>query len=189
MQTKGGLSHLSLKTPIGVLRLTATERGLSRVLFPRERSHPDSPEPAAGKIDPASRAAARRHIEEAATQLSEYFKGSRKEFRLVLDLQGSPHQIKVWQALLEIPYGHTSTYGTLARQLGSVHGARAVGRGCATNPIPVIVPCHRVLSGAGTLQGFGGGLWRKQALLDLEQGQVLRLPFSRPSAAARPTPS
>jgi len=189
METIGALARLTLKTPIGALRLAATDQGLCQILFPRRRAADTSPEAPAAPPDRAASAAARRHLEEAVSQLSEYFRGHRKEFPLSLDLHGTPHQLQVWRALLEIPYGSTSTYGALARKLGSIHGARAVGRGCATNPIPVIVPCHRVLSGAGSLQGFGGGLWRKRALLDLEQGQVLRLPFPGSSASATSTRS
>jgi methylated-DNA-[protein]-cysteine S-methyltransferase len=104
-------------------------------------------------------------------QLEEYFSGRRRSFDLALDIRGGEYQLRVWRALSEIPYGETRTYGGLARLLGNAQSARAVGLGCATNPLPIIIPCHRVLSSTGSLQGFGGGLWRKRALLHLEQGQ------------------
>lgn len=101
-------------------------------------------------------------------QLTEYFAGERKEFDLPLRLDGSPFQLQVWNALLEIPYGATTSYGEIARRVGREGAARAVGLANGQNPIAVIVPCHRVIGADGSLTGYGGGLERKQLLLGLE---------------------
>jgi methylated-DNA-[protein]-cysteine S-methyltransferase len=107
---------------------------------------------------------------EVRRQLDEYFAGARREFDLPLHAVGSEFEQRVWQALLEIPYGDTASYGEIARRVGAPDAARAVGVANARNPIAVIVPCHRVIGANGTLTGYGGGLERKRLLLDLESG-------------------
>ncbi|MEO2216064.1 methylated-DNA--[protein]-cysteine S-methyltransferase [Chromobacterium vaccinii] len=107
-------------------------------------------------------------LAEVARQLAEYQAGERQAFDLPLAPQGTPFQQQVWAALREIPYGHTVSYGELARALGNPDGARAVGRANATNPIALIVPCHRVLGTDGSLTGYAGGLPLKAALLRFE---------------------
>ena len=108
-------------------------------------------------------------LEDAAAQLQEYFAGERREFDLPLAARGTAFQQRVWAALAEIPYGHTMTYGQVAARLGLVPGAsRAVGSANGSNPIPIVVPCHRVIGANGTLTGFGGGIDRKRTLLALE---------------------
>jgi methylated-DNA-[protein]-cysteine S-methyltransferase len=153
-----------LKTPIGTLGVAATARGLWRVEFD------------ARKIKPArGDAQAQAHLAAAVQQLQEYFSGWRKAFDVPLDLRGTAHQLRVWRALCTIPYGETLTYGELARRVGlPTAAARAAGRACATNPAPVVVPCHRVIGGDGKLHGFGGGLPRKEALLKLEGNAAVR---------------
>jgi methylated-DNA-[protein]-cysteine S-methyltransferase len=101
-------------------------------------------------------------------QLAEYFAGTRRTFTVPLAPAGTSFQLGVWQALRAIPYGETLSYGELARRLGSANGARAVGLANGSNPLPVIVPCHRVIGADGSLTGFGGGLRIKRALLQLE---------------------
>ena len=107
-------------------------------------------------------------LAEVARQLAEYQAGERQSFDLPLAPQGTPFQQQVWAALREVPYGHTVSYGELARALGNPDGARAVGRANATNPIALIVPCHRVLGTDGSLTGYAGGLPLKAALLRFE---------------------
>ena len=109
------------------------------------------------------------------TQLEEYFAGARTSFDLELRLEGSDFQLLVWNGLLEIPYGETTSYGELAERIGCPGAARAVGLANGQNPVAVIVPCHRVIGADGTLTGYGGGLPRKRLLLDLEAG-VASLP-------------
>ena len=103
----------------------------------------------------------------ARKQVDEYFAGKRRAFDLPLAPRGTPRQRRVWAALAAIPFGGTRSYGELAKELGT--SPRAVGRANATNPISLIVPCHRVIGADGSLTGYGGGLWRKEALLKLEK--------------------
>jgi len=113
----------------------------------------------------------------AREQLREYFAGQRRQFDLSMELVGGEFELRVWNALLEIPYGETRSYGQIARRIGHPSAARAVGLANGRNPIAVIVPCHRVIGADGTLTGYGGGLERKRLLLELESGQP-RLPLA-----------
>ncbi len=115
-------------------------------------------------------------LEKLRSQLAEYFNGGRKSFDLPLDFLGTAFERKVWSKLTEIPYGETRAYGILARELGYPGAARAVGRANGANHLPIIVPCHRVIEAGGGLRGYGGGLWRKKYLLELE-GAVQPLPL------------
>ncbi|HYM54367.1 MAG TPA: methylated-DNA--[protein]-cysteine S-methyltransferase [Solirubrobacteraceae bacterium] len=103
-----------------------------------------------------------------AEQLGEYFAGRRTDFDVPLEMEGTPFQLRVWEALREIGYGETISYGELARRIGNPSASRAVGMANGCNPIAVIVPCHRVIGANGTLTGYGGGVERKRLLLDLE---------------------
>ena len=110
---------------------------------------------------------------QAATQIEEYFQGKRVRFQLPLDPAGTPFQKKVWQALLTIPYGETRSYGQIAAQIGSPKACRAVGHANHCNPIPIIIPCHRVVGTSGKLTGYAGGLEAKELLLKLERANCL----------------
>ena len=105
-------------------------------------------------------------------QLEAYFAGERRSFDLPVHLHGTPFQVRVWQALREIPYGTTTTYGALARRLGSAGAVRAVGLANGRNPIAIVVPCHRVVGADGSLTGYAGGLDRKRYLLGLESSEL-----------------
>ncbi len=107
-------------------------------------------------------------LAEARRQLDEYFGGDRKQFDLPLRLEGTEFQVSVLEALQEIPYGETASYGEIARRIGRPKAVRAVGAANGRNPIPIVVPCHRVIGSTGDLTGFGGGLDTKEALLRLE---------------------
>jgi methylated-DNA-[protein]-cysteine S-methyltransferase len=109
-------------------------------------------------------------LDEARRQLEAYFAGELREFDLPLAPEGSEFQLRVWEQLRAIPYGETISYGELARRVGDPAAARAVGLANGRNPLPVIVPCHRVIGADGSLTGFGGGLERKRRLLELEAG-------------------
>lgn len=152
-----------MDTPVGPLTLAADARGLRHVEFGTNR-HParrDGWAPA----DPGNRPAA---LVAARTQLAEYFSGSRHTFDLPLSLHGSPFQLEVWRSLAAIPYGRTWSYSELAHTIGKPRAVRAVGAANGRNPIPIILPCHRVIGADGSLTGFGGGLPIKAALLRLE---------------------
>jgi methylated-DNA-[protein]-cysteine S-methyltransferase len=120
--------------------------------------------PAASSSDPL--------LVEAATQLHAYFAGELRRFDLPLSPGGTGFQRRVWAAVAEVPYGSTTSYSALAAEIGNPRACRAVGAANGRNPLPVIVPCHRVLGAAGALTGYGGGLERKRALLDLEARAV-----------------
>jgi methylated-DNA-[protein]-cysteine S-methyltransferase len=145
-----------LDTPIGALALVAGPAGLRAVHFPER----------APELDPAERDG--DAVADAAAQLREFFAGARRRFELDLDLRGTPLQREVWERLLAVPYGATTTYTRLAREVGRPAAVRAVGAAVGRTPVPIVVPCHRVLGADGSLTGYAGGLHRKRALLDLE---------------------
>jgi methylated-DNA-[protein]-cysteine S-methyltransferase len=148
-------------SPIGVLTLAADERGLRHVEFPRNR-HPV----ARGTWQRAGRD--HEVLAAARVQLLEYFAGRRRRFELPLVLEGTDFQRRVWSALADIPFGTTCSYAALARAIGSPDAVRAVGAANGRNPLPIVLPCHRVIGADGSLTGFGGGLERKAARLRLE---------------------
>ena len=157
--------HTVIDTPIGPLTLIATPHALREVRFPNGR--PVGPTDGPADVDHPV-------LARAAQQLAEYFAGIRLEFDVALDPQGSPFQLAAWRGLRQIPYGETVSYGEQARRLGHPGKARAIGAANGSNPLPVIVPCHRVIGSDGSLTGFGGGLERKAWLLHHER-QVLGL--------------
>ncbi|HEY0557635.1 MAG TPA: methylated-DNA--[protein]-cysteine S-methyltransferase [Thermoanaerobaculia bacterium] len=110
-------------------------------------------------------------------QLAEYFAGDRQDFDLALAPAGTPFELAVWEALRRIPFGETRSYGEIAQEIGRPGAARAVGRANGANPIPIVVPCHRVIGSDGSLTGFGGGLAAKSRLLEIEGREGRRLPF------------
>ena len=150
-----------MDSPIGRLFLAGNEDGLAWIGFPNGKN---IYEPEADWEENAEPLAA------AVRQLTDYFEGNRKQFDLRLSPAVTPFQGRVLQALQAVPYGETVTYGELARRIGQPKASRAVGMANARNPIPIVIPCHRVIGKSGKLTGYGGGLDVKQALLDLEQG-------------------
>ena len=146
-------------TPIGELLLAGSDEALSLIGFPKGSMRRD-PEP--------DWIFKEKPFEEARRQLREYFDGERKEFQLPLSLAGTEFQLSVWHKLQEIPYGKTVSYGDVAKSIDKPKAVRAVGAANCRNPIPIIVPCHRVIGSHGDLTGFGGGLDTKEALLRLE---------------------
>lgn len=154
------------------LRLVSSERGLTGIdyLGPSGRTPRDLP--AEAREEPEAPL-----LVEAARQLEAYFRRELREFDLPLDLSGSPFQLKVWAALQSIPYGQTRTYGELAEMVECPNGSRAVGLANGSNPVGIIVPCHRVIASSGKLQGYGWGLEAKRRLLDLEAGRARLIGF------------
>jgi len=153
--------HTVTDSPCRSLTLVATDGTLSGLYMTDQRHRPA--QEAFGEPDPAP-------FGEVIAQLTEYFAGERTEFTVPLALHGTDFQRKVWTALRQIPYGETWSYGQLADHLGQPSASRAVGLANGKNPIGVIVPCHRVVGADGSLTGYGGGLERKQFLLDFERG-------------------
>jgi methylated-DNA-[protein]-cysteine S-methyltransferase len=152
------LAWTVMESPLGPLTLTGNHDGLHAVYF-RGRS---------GPLDEAARDAS--PFADAVNQLAEYFAGERQTFDLPLVLDGTGFQRRVWDVLRTIQYGHTRSYGDVAAEIGRLDRVRAVGAAVGRTPVPIIVPCHRVIGADGSLTGYGGGLQRKQALLELESG-------------------
>lgn len=165
-------THFSeMETPIGLISLRGTERGLTGLYMEAHRHGPAEGERLGWQRNDALFANAR-------AQLIEYFAGKRQEFSLPIDrdaLAGTTFQRRVWLALEEIPYGVTISYGELARRIEQPAAVRAVGLANGRNPLSIIVPCHRVIGANGTLTGYGGGLERKRWLLKLEQSRAFAL--------------
>ena len=159
MVARDEVQSMVVSTPVGRLRLTASSRGLVSIDVLRQSTKNDSPKPsgAAGSI-----------LERTRRQLEQYFAGRRRSFDVPLDLRGTDFQLAAWKAMTKIPYGTTISYGDQARAIGKPTAFRAVGSANGRNPIPIIVPCHRVLASDGTLGGYSLGLSMKRRLLSLE---------------------
>jgi methylated-DNA-[protein]-cysteine S-methyltransferase len=155
------VNYAHLDTPIGTLLIAGDTAAVRCIMFPQLGR--------AAKPEPEWQESQHGPVGEAARQLREYFAGKRSEFDLPLAPEGTAFQRSVWRQLQEIPYGETISYGELARRVGNPKASRAVGSANGANPLPIVIPCHRVIAGDGTLGGFGGGLPTKQTLLALEQ--------------------
>jgi methylated-DNA-[protein]-cysteine S-methyltransferase len=147
------MNYAQVDTPIGTLTVVAAETGIRRILW-------DGEPPPEGALEGGADI-----LDAAVTQIREYFAGARTTFDLPLDLGGTPFQQKVWLELGSIPFGTTISYGEQARRIGRPQAARAVGAANGRNPVPVVLPCHRVIGSGGALTGFGGGLDTKRTLL------------------------
>jgi methylated-DNA-[protein]-cysteine S-methyltransferase len=166
------VSRATYDSPIGRLALFATKAGLLCLALPPEaeawgaknvaRMLGGSP----AFVDDAA------PLRQTIAQLDEYFAGKRRVFDLPLDPRGSDFQRAVWQAIAEVPYGATTTYAAIARAIGRPDAVRAVGAANGANPLPIVIPCHRVVGANGALTGYGGGLELKARLLELEGGLV-----------------
>jgi methylated-DNA-[protein]-cysteine S-methyltransferase len=157
------LIYTMMDSPIGDLLLVGDGEALWRLDMQQGR-RPTVIDPRWERRDQA--------FADVRRQLTEYFDGRRRSFDVPLALEGNSFELRVWDALREIPYGESVSYGEIARRIGQPDAPRAVGLANGRNPIAVIVPCHRVIGANGTLVGYGGGLERKRLLLDLESGVV-----------------
>jgi methylated-DNA-[protein]-cysteine S-methyltransferase len=157
------MRYTQIDSPVGPLLLVADDVGLRQILFVNGR-HPARPAP---EWTPDA-----RPLEETARQLRSYFAGEREQFDLPLAPEGTKFQQEVWHRLCEIPYGETVSYGELARRIGNPKASRAVGLANGSNPLPIVIPCHRVIGSNGKLTGYGGGLPIKEKLLALEKKQL-----------------
>ena len=150
----GGLIHTRVESPVGALLLVSNGLAIVSISF--------------GGTPPDGSVESRAGFEEAVDQLNAYFARQLREFTLPLEPQGTPFQLRVWQELRAIPYGETRSYSEVAKAIGRPGSVRAVGAANGANPLPIVVPCHRVIGADGSLTGFGGGLPAKRFLLDLE---------------------
>ena len=167
-----------LESPIRPLLIAGNGEGLKRLEFPR-RGKRVRPEPDWQKSP--------RELHKVTQQLREYFAGERTRFDLKLAPEGTAFQRQVWKALRTIPYGKTISYGELAGKIGNPKAVRAVGGANGKNPIPIVIPCHRVIGADGSLTGFGGGLETKVALLALETGRDFNMNMN-PQETGKLTP-
>lgn len=142
------------KSPLGTIELKHSGKGISSLIFV-DQQIPETPH--AGIFDDCKK------------QLKEYFEGVLTEFNLELDLQGTEFQLKIWRELMNIKYGRIMTYADIARKISDMKSIRAVGKANGSNPVSIIVPCHRVVGSDGSLTGYAGGFWRKKWLLEHEQ--------------------
>lgn len=155
------LTFKLMPSPVGMLTLVARGPALAAVLWEHEREN-------RVRLGPLSEDTFHPVLRDTEKQLNEYFAGARRRFDLPLDFQGTEFQKQVWQALLDIPYGETRSYGQIAQSIGNPKSVRAVGAANGKNPISIIAPCHRVIGASGALTGFAGGLEAKALLLSLE---------------------
>jgi methylated-DNA-[protein]-cysteine S-methyltransferase len=160
------VNYVYLDTPVGTLLIAGDASAILQITFP---SRGKAVKAEAGWVE-----SERGPVAEAMRQLREYFAGKRTGFDLPLAPLGTTFQHSVWRQLQGIPYGETISYGELARRVGNPKASRAVGSANGKNPLPIVIPCHRVIAGDGKLGGFGGGLPTKQTLLALEQGSSIR---------------
>lgn len=161
MNTKTTYYYKTIKSPVGLLKLIATDKGLSAILW-------ENDDPKRVRLAPLAENKKHPVLLTTELQLQEYFAGKRTSFSVDLDPVGTKFQKKVWNALSEIPYGETCSYGQIAKRVGNANASRAVGAANGRNPISIIVPCHRVIGASGKLTGFAGGLETKEKLLALE---------------------
>jgi len=157
-----------VRSPLGKLRLAATSRGLLRIAFPRQSGTGFGGAITRQLSDP-QRVDWLPTLDKAAWELDEYFRGQRRDFGVALDVRGTPFQKRVWEALRDIPFGETRSYSDLANRVGGARAQRAVGAASGANPLPIVVPCHRLIRSDGHLGGFAGGLEAKRRLLAHEK--------------------
>ena len=173
------LVRTTMPSPVGRLMLIASPRGLVAVLWQDE----DGSRVRLAPLDAIASAPTDPILAEARRQIALFLDGRLDRFTLPLDFRGTPFQCSVWQALIDIPYGRTRTYGEMAAQLGRPAASRAVGAANGKNPLSIIVPCHRLVGSSGGLHGFAGGLTTKRWLIDLEARHFEASLAARPAAS------
>jgi AraC family transcriptional regulator of adaptative response/methylated-DNA-[protein]-cysteine methyltransferase len=161
----------SIESPVGTLLAGAMDKGVCLLEFTDQRALEAQIASVRRRVGEAVEQASHPHLDALREQLAGYFAGARRDFDLPLVYPGTDFQVRVWNALLGIPYGETRSYEDVARAVGDLGSVRAVGTANGANRIAIVIPCHRVVNKGGRLGGYGGGLWRKQILLDLERGQ------------------
>ena len=161
MKSDQNTATIYLRSPIGPLAISGTAKYLTGIRFAEEMGTDTTIRPPDA-------------VTSARAQLEAYFQGRRKRFSLPLDLDGTEFQQLVWRQLETIPFGHTVSYGDIARSIGRPKACRAVGGANNKNPIPIVIPCHRIIGANGHLTGYGGGLWRKTWLLNHENVKIVK---------------
>jgi O-6-methylguanine DNA methyltransferase len=160
-----------IDTPVGPLLAGATNSALVLLEFSERNILQQQLDSVRRRFKASLRPGTNVWLDALRAQLGDYFSGRRRTFELPLEYPGTAFQQRVWSTLLTIPYGETWSYLDMARKLGDIKATRAVGTANGMNRIAIVIPCHRVINANGKLGGYGGGLWRKQILLDLERGQ------------------
>lgn len=160
------ICYTKYPSPLGMLVLAATERGVCGVYFEEHKYFN-------GVGNDWRHDSSQKHLRDTAAQLDDYFAGSRTEFDVALDLRGTPFQTAVWNALCSLPFGRTVSYRTIAERVASPNAIRAAGTAIGRNPVSIIVPCHRVVGASGALSGYAGGLERKRYLLAHESASKM----------------
>ena len=163
MEDQHQLVYKDVPSPVGQIRIIASDKGIAAIIWEGE-------DYIRTKLLSPVKEEEHPLLLQAERELKEYFDHQRTVFTVPLDFKGTEFQMRVWEALLKIPFGITKTYGELAKMLGDVKAVRAVGGALNKNPVSIIVPCHRVIGASGKLVGFAGGLKNKSTLLDLEKG-------------------
>jgi len=166
------LARQVIETPLGPMAAYATTDALVMFEFAEGEREAWSKERLLGAVSARIHEARNEVHDLIEREIAEYFAGALREFTTPLKPVGTEFQLRVWKLLSEIPYGETRTYGELAHQLGDPNTVRAVGMANGTNRLAILIPCHRVIGADGSLTGYGGGVWRKQRLLEIEQGQA-----------------
>lgn len=173
MKTRGPMVTRSVNSPIGELILGATDLGLCILEFADRGSLITEMATLQKLLCCAVVPGNNPHLEQITDELNRYFNGELTKFATPLERRGTPFQMAVWDELLEIPYGNTISYTGLADRIGRPRAQRAVGRANGANRIAIVIPCHRVVQADGGLRGYGGGVWRKRHLLELERRHSL----------------
>lgn len=176
--------HLTfISTPLGPMLAGATASELVLLEFPEQRGLTTNFNEMRRRLQLPIVPGENPLLARLTRELEEYFAGKRQEFTVPYRLDGTPFQVKVWHALTSVPYGQTASYRTIAERIGAPPAVRAVGRANGQNRIYLLVPCHRIIANDGTLSGYGGGVWRKRLLLDLERNGPSALPTALPCPA------
>ena len=178
--TNASVTLATIDTPLGPMAAAAVDSGVCLLEYTDPQRLEKQIEGLRRRVAATIREGDHEHLKALRAELAAYFGGSLREFSVPLVAPGTPFEECVWQALKKIPYGETRSYISIARDLGSPEGQRAVGRANGLNRIAIVIPCHRVVNHDRGLGGYGGGLWRKERLLDLERG-----PGQRPLFAQR----
>jgi AraC family transcriptional regulator, regulatory protein of adaptative response / methylated-DNA-[protein]-cysteine methyltransferase len=168
----------TLETPLGPMVAAAVDEGVCLLEYTDPARLGPQIAGLKRRVSPVVMDGTHPHLSRLQEELDAYFAGALKRFTVPLVVSGTPFEERVWDALMRIPYGQTRSYIDIARDLDSLDGQRAVGRANGLNRIAIVIPCHRVINKDGGLGGYGGGLWRKERLLDLERGPGQRPLFS-----------